>query len=773
MEEHFINRAQSYASTCNEEALLNHEIRAKSPVLFVVLGEYAKSGIDTIQKTLSRNVMNAEGVVYLHIALEEAKHTSSNDTNEVSLSLPLSCLDKERKRGELPKSLLSNDKALKLLNNKLQEVRAKILEKSKFFHHWEQVHVFFITAGSEAINVLLPDITVLLRKKLEQDFKQINMDLFVLIEEASGMATPLNQAMTISLFKELECYQKDTYHYEKAVELLDDDLKMTLHYNQPLFQMVFIMSDKKENGQKIDEAAQRHYETIATVSLLKNKQQKQLELVEARQQYNNNIFINNVRYKGQERYATASLAKVKKPSIGIYLAVGYHLFEAYIKQLKGEDVQDTVALLEIAGLSEKGLSLLVEESMPHEENLSEIHSMISQNATFKDIKNSTFKETEQLLYKRSLEAFFEDNFVKVSERKLEENSDITRIKQRIYQDIVCQIKYGPYALEALFQKEALEEVDKLRKRYLFEEKQLMETLEKVSGQIVGERIASRVSFFDKKYLREVKDYLVNEIYTLKYQCLAIKLKLRAIDYIKDSLEALYEEIKQDIKNLEQVGVLLKGLMEESNKFEETYLVQNVNEYYQKIVQHKIAHLEKTRGQYFLQEDKFMGSVKAVFRQSKEQILEKLYTIEEKYILQDEKLFRLSFEEELLARANMLINYEEKEVVAKGELYDMLYLSLEENSKPCVFLDTASLEHRYEEKYFFGDRESEFMSYAYERDQSTRNYKLAYMSDARKNSIEKLQLMGGFRLSDLVFTTTAQRYYDAYVKEGYIFHSDLE
>lgn len=34
-------------------------------------------------------------------------------------------------------------------------------------------------------------------------------------------------------------------------------------------------------------------------------------------------------------------------------------------------------------------------------------------------------------------------------------------------------------------------------------------------------------------------------------------------------------------------------------------------------------------------------------------------------------------------------------------------------------------------------------------------------------------MGGFKASDLIFTRTAQRYYDAYIKEGYLFSSNQE
>ena len=46
-----------------------------------------------------------------------------------------------------------------------------------------------------------------------------------------------------------------------------------------------------------------------------------------------------------------------------------------------------------------------------------------------------------------------------------------------------------------------------------------------------------------------------------------------------------------------------------------------------------------------------------------------------------------------------------------------------------------------------------------------------VSDQRNSVIEKLQLMGGFKLQDLVYIRSAKRYYDAYKTQGYVFHSE--
>ena len=163
----------------------------------------------------------------------------------------------------------------------------------------------------------------------------------------------------MNVIKEIEGYQAKDYHYEKPLELLEDGLKLDTIYNQPLFNLTFILSDKKENGQKIEHAKAKHYETIAAFNLLKNRDQKEIELAEAREQYNNSVFMTNIMCNGEHRFASATLSKVKKPREGIYLATAYHLFNAYKAELSYQGMKESKVLLETMGLDEVGLSSLI------------------------------------------------------------------------------------------------------------------------------------------------------------------------------------------------------------------------------------------------------------------------------------------------------------------------------------------------------------------------------------------------------------------------------
>ncbi|MDZ7542386.1 transcription initiation factor TFIID, partial [Clostridium perfringens] len=124
---------------------------------------------------------------------------------------------------------------------------------------------------------------------------------------------------------------------------------------------------------------------------------------------------------------------------------------------------------------------------------------------------------------------------------------------------------------------------------------------------------------------------------------------------------------------------------------------------------------------------------------------------------------------LLHRANVTVEYSNRQVLSKDELCKMLYRRLEEQAGIHVRLLDYTHEHRYEEKYFFGDNTSEFVRYALGADETSRIYKLGCVHEKRSSGVEKLNMMGGFHLEDLMFYRNGKVYYEHYVQNGYTFH----
>lgn len=785
-----MSRAEGLAVRYDEAALKSNDIRMKAPMLFVLLGNQVKDGLSEIQKAVAHNMSNSEGIVYLIVEdqITSAKNNeqaipdsecgqdrkqekySVENAGEV-IRLKLHGKTENKERGSLSQ-WLDDDEFLAQLNQKVGIAASKILEKNKVFSYWEQMHVSVVIGASDPCNVILPDLVVLIKNKLQQSFKQVFTDLFVLLEETEADSKPMEKALSYSLFKELDWYQNADYTYERETEWVDDGMKLMTHYRGQLFHLVYILTDKKENGQRINEARKTHYESIVAVNLLKNREQKSVELEEAREQFNYNTFITNVQEMTENRYCTARLAKVRKPGQGIYLSVAYYLFKAYENQLSCHGQELDRALIAQCGLSDDQIENLVAGCLPEEENLEQIYSLISRNISFKELKSETFFEAEDILYGETAKNFFLANFEEAAKKRVKKLLSQENIEKKLIEEVVSQAAYGPFALNQLITSEVYEKLQQQKDRYLYQMKEYEAEIEEKGSQLVGQCVGGGFGLFDKKYLHQVKEYLVHEVYGRRYAHTKQAIKLIVLERLKEGIEQFCEGLQGKLQKLQQIERFLEERIQEANRYEEEYLVQNVMPYYERVVSKKLEEIGKAKGKHFLYDEKYMGSSYKVLEEQEEEILKKILLIAERDILQDEKYFGLSFEEELLARANMLIEYEDTGVAAKGELYKLLYESLEENSKPCVHLDTTLSPHRYLEKYFFGNRQSEFIDYAYKRDQVSRSYKIGTISDQRKSVIEKLQLMGGFRLEDLVFTHSAKRYYEAYKEKGYHFHSEM-
>jgi hypothetical protein len=197
--------------------------------------------------------------------------------------------------------------------------------------------------------------------------------------------------------------------------------------------------------------------------------------------------------------------------------------------------------------------------------------------------------------------------------------------------------------------------------------------------------------------------------------------------------------------------------------------QNIFDYYEKVTAAAVAELEDKRGKTVLFEERFIGNVDGLLAGGEERLLERLIDVSRSYILRAEP-FNQSFEDELLLRANVSVAYGNRATLTKDELFRQLYRTLEDHAAINIRLLDYTHEHRYEEKYLFGDRESEFIQYALGVDETTRIYKLGCVDERRSSGVEKLNLMGGFHIEDLMYYRNGKLYYETYVQNGYEFHA---
>ncbi|XOS91434.1 vWA domain-containing protein [Brevibacillus laterosporus] len=131
-------------------------------------------------------------------------------------------------------------------------------------------------------------------------------------------------------------------------------------------------------------------------------------------------------------------------------------------------------------------------------------------------------------------------------------------------------------------------------------------------------------------------------------------------------------------------------------------------------------------------------------------------------------FSLSFEDELLARANVTAAYDNKTVLTREQLYRDLALELESGSSVHIEVFQFMQKYRYEEKYFFADYTNDFVQYVFRTEQGIRTYKQGCVHEANKSGIEKIKLMGGFGIEDLMYYRNNRKYYESYRENGFLF-----
>jgi hypothetical protein len=239
------------------------------------------------------------------------------------------------------------------------------------------------------------------------------------------------------------------------------------------------------------------------------------------------------------------------------------------------------------------------------------------------------------------------------------------------------------------------------------------------------------------------------------------------------MEELHRYSRQVTTSLEALERTLREVAEESIANDDEYIGQNVMEYYGRVTEELVTDLEARRGREVWFEDRYMGDMNELATEGSDRLLSRLMEVCRDLLLSAEPL-RLSFEEELLQRANVTITYRDRDVLTRDDLFRRLYRTLEEQAVVRIRVFDYTQEHRYEEKYFFGDHHSAFMDYAAHAEETSRIYKLGVVYEERSSGVEKLNLMGGFHLEDLMVYRNGKVYYDSYTENGYELHpADLE
>ena len=744
---------------------------ANNPVLFIFIGDRVAEALKVIHREIRNKWSNSDGILFFHIY-------SGNPVDlENVFQLKIDCdgLEPKTLRKAINEKFCSDDALLSELSQKTREIKNRILEFGKMYSFWERINLAVITRADDPINAILPEITLFTKNRLRDDFKIITADLYTLMNEKDGSSDyEFSAGVALSFFRELEYMQSEDFTFNKPLEVLTGMKKRLSVTNNglPVFDLIYLLGDKNINGIIHGNVQQENYEIIAYINILKNRKVNTIYDSEHTEQYNDYQFKNDISTKdGKQAYTTAGLAKVKRPNTAIAINVLNHFFNAMLSRMHEHVNGDQDSALRSLHTDERSIDSLPGSILDGIGNTDEMMSLIACSIPFGQLATMTLKEAEEALYGDACGRFFIENLEKAAYKRLDDMNLKDGLINTITTEIIKNPRYGLLcAYEWTSEQGIIDTIRKLRKSNAIKLEQKKEELKDICNEPVSSQPFSKLPFFEKTNIRNLKKYMLSNIYGKQLELLKLQLKQKITDTYENIFEDLHEKMAADQSSLTEAADYLRSSAAKCAEESDEYLGQNVSTYYKGVVEEILKSMESNWGKDFYFEDRFFGDIHGLLQQGIEQLLSKTIDICKKYILSNAR-FNESFETELLQRANNVVsNYENRNVLTKEELFDKLYRTLDENAVVNCNLFKFTQKHSYEEKYFFGDFYSDFLKYAFAYDKGKRTYRLGCVHEKRTSGIEKLNIMGGFHISDLIYVRNCLRYYEAYMNEGFLFHS---
>ncbi|RNB90456.1 hypothetical protein EDM56_08075 [Brevibacillus fluminis] len=752
--------------------------RLNNPVVFLFVGDKSLEALVAIHELNRRKWSNSASVAYVHAYTAE----TSEREHVYSFRLPRPDADKKTIRKELHQQFYQDEAGRYELNRLYRQVSSWIGEHGTAFASFQKINIAVVTRVDDVSNVLLPELTLLAKSIFQESFKNVQIDLYALIKEKSesgefGYAASLG----ISFLQELDRYQNADFTFRADLQVTEDKIKLPVeHAGGPLFSLAYLLGDKNERGVLSASSMKENYELISNLNLLKNRQynlqESELPFSGKNEGYNEAQFIRNIMSgTTKNAYASAGFAKVSRPSKQIaftVLAAYYSQFLHRLQKVATADKRDILALLALdaASLQKKVIGMLPEES-----RLEGLHSLMSDRVSFGELKEMTLQEAEEALYRDGSQRFFVSHFVQPALERLAEQRIGDQLSALLNRNVIENEAYGfyhAYTWTSDSEQGIAGELHRLVKDTNRQLDAAKAELADVYRQRAWEQPFKKGGLFtsDKERVKSFIRYFFEYVYGKKYEILGLEIQLQLLQQQIGALEEIHARIGKKIVELNETERLLHALAQESLSETTDGFGKNMKEYYTGVVAAVMQEQEAKRGQRFVFEDRFLGSPVRMLTSSMSELISRFIEVCRSVILPSEP-FQLLFEEELLRRANVAGHFEQREILSKESLFKELYHALEDNAAIHIEVFHYAQKHRYEETYFFADFSSEFIRFAFDYDKGTRTYKLGCIHEKRSSGIEKMKLMGGFHMDDLMYVRNGRKYYDSYVANGYQFHGE--
>ncbi|WP_314589367.1 transcription initiation factor TFIID [Paenibacillus terrigena] len=752
------------------------------PTVFMYVGDKAAEAIEPMMRIHEKKSVNSAGIMYVHITSEDGAKATEIGTDHPSrvsrLVLPV-CTERRNDkslRKHIYHSLTQQTQPWFELNRVLRQVSRHIADYGRIYESFDRIHLSVITRVEDPLNVFIPEVTLLAHSILSQSFKSVQMDLYALISERDQVDTfGYSSSLGVAFLRELDTMQRKDYSFSAPLQVTEDGISIPVtHAASPLFDLAYILSDKNERGISSPGDMQDNYEIICHISLLKNRKQQEATFEMNQNSYNNTSFKNNLMTEsGRQGYVSAGISKIKRPNQSIALTVLYHFHQELTHRMQRDLHVNSAEKLMYFGLDPSTLDGLLTSLLPDEGKIDDMSGIMSREMSYSQLKSLSLEDAERALFGEGCQAYFHANFVQEAKLAVDQLDMSTLLhrameKQAIQFPQVGFMQLFQWTNPWVEQESILPVIRSLIRQRESEKDFVVSELEQLYQEKVDHQTFKRMPFMDKHNVRSFIRYFFEKVYRKKLERLRLELEIVCMKRAETALEQLHVIYQRQVQQVQELRDALHEAALESIRTADDYIGQNIIEYYERVTQRVMEDLEAKRGQEIFFDDRYMGSISSLLHQGNEAYAQKLMAVCRQHLLSAEP-FQQTFEEELLHRANVTVAYENKQVLSKDELFKKLYRTLEEQAGIHIRLLDYTHEHRYEEKYFFGDYPSEFIRFALGADETTRIYKLGCVHEKRSSGVDKLNMMGGFHVEDLMYYRNGKIYYESYMQNEYEFH----
>jgi hypothetical protein len=749
---------EEFSNTADEKQRLNN------PILFIFLGDQSSEAMEEIYSLNTAKWRNNSGIFYLQVS----EHCSFQAEHVFHFSMPIDRSVREQQRILTHRHFISNEQNLIELNKIIRRIKTDIASSGQNFTSFKKLNVYFVTRIEDPANIILPDVTSLLESIMVENYDNVQMELFALLSDGHELGLPV--AHGVSFLREVIQYQSKNFSFSETLKVTEDLIRMKVERQMgPLFDFVFVLSDKLRNGQIPTNSMKMNYELISNINLMKNKKNSN-EMSSEDNTYDESRFRQALRSIPREDdspiFCSAGFAKLKRPNNAIALEVLNQLYAHFKKYLRTESQSD-LELLNWESMTSEQLY----KSIPDRNIVDEMYSLMrNNNVSYNQLRYGSLIDAETILYSNHAKEFFEVNVEKkldLVEQAISDQFD-NQLRNVVIPQKGLLSAYEWTNPKSEFINNMRKEIDQLQSMIEEMKSRLDDTYDKNIANLPF----TSLPMMNKRNIRVASYALLKEVYQLRYEIFTYEVKYRIMKLIENKMIHSHDSIKKAFKDFEQIhqDIIAESSLQ-SNMDDSDYLGRNIPEYYQKVVGEILQALEFERGQDFYLQDEYIGNVYTLLEQSngKELLLDKMIEFCKKHIFTNYR-FHKSFEEELHERANVNITVQSgARALSKTDLYDDLHNRLLRDVEIRLPVSSFKMSNEYVEMYFIGDKKSEFITYASKLDRGNKPYKLGCIDMKRNTCIEKINILAGFKIENMVYFQNNKEIYESYIQQGFLFH----